>query len=236
MKIVKPSVELIHCTPNPEKVIERFGRICYQSNHKVKVCPSCGGEKYAPHGIGGMYIKCDACNGTGTDISSAIEFVERIKKNQHESVLEHAVAGFSIVTDRGVSHELVRHRIASFSQESQRYNNYSKEQFDHELTFVNPFENNGIVDEVNTYCWKTEMESIEDTYLTMIKNGITPEIARSILPNCTKTEIGMTCNFREWRHFLKLRTDKKAHPQMRQIAEMIKEELLKVSAVCFNDI
>ena len=234
MKIVKPSVELIHCTPNPEKVIERFGRICYQSNHKVKVCPSCGGEKYAPRGIGGMYIKCDPCNGTGTDIASAIEFVERIKKNQHESVLEHAVAGFSIVTDRGVSHELVRHRIASFSQESQRFVNYSKEQFDSEITFINPFE--GDEEEINNLCWQTEMEWVEDSYLEMIKTGITPEIARSVLPNCTKTEIGMTANFREWRHFLKLRCDKKAHPQMRQVAEMIKKELLKISEVCFNDV
>ena len=136
MRIVKPSVELVHYTPNPERVIERCGRACYQSQHRVLPCKECDGSKKAPFVTMGQ--ACSACNGTGTDISSAIAFINRIKQNGHESVLEHASAGFSIVTDRGVTHEIVRHRIASFSQESTRYCDYANDRFGGELQFIVP--------------------------------------------------------------------------------------------------
>jgi thymidylate synthase (FAD) len=231
MKVVKPSVELVTHTPEPERLIERMGRICYQSSHKVKVCESCKGTKY-------VYIlykncTCPKCNGTGTDIESAITFVNMIKTNQHESVLEHPSASFSIICDRGVSHELVRHRIASFSQESTRYCNYGKEGTDKEIDVIEP---PGLCEGKGVQGWLSAMQTSELSYLEMLKEGCSPQIARSVLPNSLKTEIGMTCNFREWRWFLKLRTSPKAHPQMREIAEMIRKELLRISEVCFNDI
>jgi thymidylate synthase (FAD) len=229
MKIVKPSVELLHHTPNPERVIERCGRACYQSQHKIKTCASCGGA--TPIEQEGHVICCVDCNGTGTDIASAIAFIEMIKKNGHESVLEHASAGFSIITDRGVTHEIVRHRLASYSQESTRYCNYSKEQFGDELAFILPPDLQGRFEE-----WEAAMLSAEETYLFLLAHNCAPQIARSVLPNSLKSEICMTANFREWRHFLRLRTSPKAHPQMREIAEMIRAELLRISKVCFDDI
>ena len=133
MKVVKPSVELVTFTSEPERLIERMGRICYQSSHKVKVCEQCEGHKAEVKVVSIdsnsslVRERCRKCNGTGTDIESAIAFVNMIKTNQHESVLEHPSASFSIVCDRGVTHETVRHRIASFSQESTRYCSYFKE-------------------------------------------------------------------------------------------------------------
>ena len=234
MKIVKPSVELVTYTQEPERLIERMGRICYQSNHKVKVCLGCEGRRYSDTLFNGREVNCPECNGTGTEKSSAIAFVEMIKKNGHESVLEHASASFSIITDRGVTHEIVRHRIAAYSQESTRFCNYGKGGFGKEITVINPFVAGVDID--TQELWYDSLHLAEEKYLAMIDKGVSPQIARSVLPNSLKTEIGMTANFREFRHFLRLRTSPKAHPQMREIAEMIRKELLGVSEVCFNDI
>jgi thymidylate synthase (FAD) len=158
-----------------------------------------------------------------------------IKANGHESVLEHASAGFSIVTDRGVTHEIVRHRLASYSQESTRYCNYGKAGFGGEISVIEP---RGALRE-NTEqreVWVQAICAAERGYLSMLENGTSPQIARSVLPNSLKSEIGMTANFREWRHFLRLRTSPKAHPQMREIAEMLRRQLLAISKVCFEDI
>jgi thymidylate synthase (FAD) len=235
MKIVKPSVTYIHSTPNPERVIERFGRICYQSDHKVKPCPVCcdsEGERLllTPH------VVCYKCDGTGTDIASAIDLINKIKANGHESVLEHASAGFSIITDRGVTHEIVRHRVGiAFSQESTRYCNYGNDRFGNELTVIEPPTLTPGAFGTRAK-WTAAMATAESIYTALIAEGIAPQIARSVLPNSLKAEIGVTANFREWRHFLRLRTSPKAHPQMREIAEMLRIELLKISEVCFNDI
>lgn len=242
MKIVEPSVTLIHSTPNPERTIERMGRICYQSTHKVKVCADCNGAKTKNVGFYTTILEpCSTCNGTGTDIESAIAFVKMILANGHESVLEHVSAGFSIITDRGVTHEIVRHRIASYSQESTRYCNYSQDRFGCEIAVIEP---PGLetIERVNEGAWGSNLawfqavKESERIYLELLTHDVSPQIARSVLPNCLKSEIGMTANFREWRHFLRLRTSTKAHPQMRQIAEMIRSELLKLSPVCFEDI
>ena len=232
MKIINPSVELVTFTPEPERLIEKMGRICYQSSHKVKVCQRCEGSRENFNYISGMHERCDECNGTGTDIESAVKFIEMIKTNQHESVLEHPSASFSVVCDRGVSHELVRHRIASFSQESTRYCNYDKDQFGKEITVIEP---PGLSIHERAH-WLKGCQWAEDSYFGMLSTGSSPQIARSVLPNSLKSEIGVSANFREWRHFLKLRTSPKAHPQMREIAEMIRAELLKISEVFFNDI
>lgn len=152
---------------------------------------------------------------------SAIAFVKMILERGHESVIEHASASFRVVTDRGVSHEFVRHRLMSYSQESSRYCCYAKAKYGSEITVVEP---PGLND-TQKAVWLTATRSAEASYMTLIGAGCPPEIARSVLPTCLKTEFVATANFREWRHFLRLRTSPKAHPQMREIANMIGEIL-----------
>ena len=165
---------------------------------------------------------------------SAEKFIANIIKRGHESVIEHVSITFKIICDRGVSHEIVRHRLASYSQESSRYCDYSNEKFGGELTFIKPcFWDE---DEENYMLWRQAMAISEHLYLSMREKGVRPEQARSILPNSLKTELFMTANLREWRHFLKLRTSKKAHPQMREIALKIYELLNENLPVIFADI
>lgn len=165
---------------------------------------------------------------------SAQVFLKNILRNGHESVIEHEKISVKIVCDRGVTHEIVRHRIASYSQESTRYCNYSDEKFGSELTFIRP-----IFWEEDTekmHIWEQSMQNIEDLYNKLIELGAQPQEARSILPNSLKTEIIVTMNLREWRHFFRLRTSKRAHPQMRQIASQLLIELKEKIPVIFDDI
>ena len=165
---------------------------------------------------------------------TAEKFIAAIIKRGHESVLEHEKVTVRFVCDRGVTHELVRHRIASFSQESTRYCNYSQDRFGSELTFIKPcFWNK---DDENYKLWAEAMENIEKTYNQMISNGAKPEEARSILPNSLKTEIVVTMNMREWRHYFKLRTSPAAHPQTREISCMRLAEFKQKLPVLFEDI
>lgn len=166
--------------------------------------------------------------------NSAEKFVKSIIKRGHESVLEHEKITVKIICDRGVSHELVRHRIASYSQESTRYCNYSNDKFGNELTFIKPcfWENNN-----NCYSlWEASMRAVEEDYISLLELGAKPEQARSILPNSLKTEIVVTMNLREWRHFFKLRTDIVAHPQMREIACKMLDDFKTKLPVIFEDI
>jgi thymidylate synthase (FAD) len=165
---------------------------------------------------------------------SAESFVRRIINNGHESALEHEKITVRMICDRGVSHEIVRHRIASYSQESTRYCNYSNSRFGTELTFIRPcfWEEHD-----NCYLiWKDTLLQIEKNYFSLIKNGAKPEEARTILPNSLKTEIVITMNLREWRIFFKLRTAPAAHPQMRQIATNLLNEFVKRLPCVFDDI
>ena len=166
--------------------------------------------------------------------TSAEKFIANIIKSGHESVIEHVSLTFKIICDRGVTHEIVRHRLASYSQSSTRYCNYASDKFGNELTFIKPcFWDE---DDENYLLWKQTLEVAEKNYLAMIKNGAQPQQARSILPNSLKTEIFMTANLREWRHFLKLRTSKRAHPQMREVALKIYKILADNLPVIFSDI
>ena len=166
--------------------------------------------------------------------TSAEKFITNIIKSGHESVIEHVSITFKIICDRGVSHEIVRHRLASYSQESSRYCDYSNDKFGGELTFIKPcFWNE--TDE-NFLMWRQAMALLEHLYLSMREKGARPEQARSLLPNSLKTEIFMTANLREWRHFLKLRTSKRAHPQMREIALKIYKILNEKLPILFSDI
>ena len=165
---------------------------------------------------------------------SAEKFVGMILKSGHESVLEHEKITVRFVCDRGVTHEIVRHRIASYSQESTRYCNYSKDKFGGEITFIRPCF--WAEDDEKFAVWKETMQSIEDSYVKLICLGAKPEEARSILPNSVKTEIMVTMNLREWRHFFKLRTAERAHPQIREIAIPLLNELKGLVPVIFDDI
>jgi len=146
---------------------------------------------------------------------SASLFVRKLIANGHESVIEHAVASLRFVHDRGISHELVRHRLVSYSQESTRYCNYSGERFGGEITVIKP----PGLDAASDADWRVAMLQAEASYLRMIERGVKPQIARSVLPTCLKTEIVTTTNLREWRLILKLRTSPNAHPQMRSLIQ-----------------
>lgn len=166
--------------------------------------------------------------------TSATTFVKKILERGHESVLEHEKITVSIVCDRGVSHEIVRHRIASYSQESTRYCNYAKDKFGNELTVIKPC---FWSEDSSCYSiWKAQMAEAEKAYFSLLESGASPQEARSVLPNSLKTQIVVTMNMREWRHFFKLRTSAGAHPQMREIASMILMDFKKRIPVLFDDI
>lgn len=162
---------------------------------------------------------------------SAIPFINKILERGHESVIEHEKVTVKIICDRGISHEIVRHRIASYSQESTRYCNYGK---DGEVTFIKPFFFAG--DPARWFEWKIAMLQCEKTYLKLLGVGCSPQEARSVLPNSLKTEIVVTYNLREWRHFFKLRTAPSAHPQMREITIPMLKEFREKIPVIFDDI
>lgn len=165
---------------------------------------------------------------------SAIDFVRRVLKSGHESVLEHEKISARVICDRGVSHEIVRHRIASYSQESTRYCNYSLNKFQNELTFIRPFFWNN--DPEKFQIWQDAMAMAERSYLILIEKGASPQEARSVLPNSLKTEIIVTMNIREWRHFFRLRSATTAHPQMQEIAGAMLKAFQLHFPVVFEDI
>lgn len=205
MKIIEPYVELAQ-ELNAQQIMEHIER------------------------AGRVCYKSEAC----ISPKSAEHLITKIIKSGHESVLEHASITFKIICDRGVSHEIVRHRIGvAYSQESTRYNNYGSSKFGGELTFIKPCFWNDF--DTNFELWTQACKLIEIIYLQMIKEGAKPEQARSILPNSLKTELFMTANLRAWRHFLKLRCSEAAHPQMRQVAFMILDVLKSKLPLIFED-
>ena len=164
---------------------------------------------------------------------SAEKFVAGIIKRGHEVVLEHCSFTVKFVCDRGVSHEIVRHRMASYCQESTRYCNYGKDKFGEEITVIEPCFLNS---KVKRDYWRTAMCKVEDAYFALLDEGCTPQEARSVLPNSLKTEVVMTANIREWRHFLKLRCSPAAHPQMQEVALILLDKVHDSIPVCFDDI
>jgi len=162
---------------------------------------------------------------------SARKFVKGIIKSGHETILEHEKVTVRIICDRGVSHELVRHRIISPSQESTRFVKYN------DVTFIEPcFWNE---DPEMFTAWKTACESAEKVYSFMLDSGAKPQEARSVLPNSLKTELVITANMREWRHIFKLRaigTTGKPHPQMLEIMVPMLQEFKTRIPVIFDDL
>lgn len=161
-------------------------------------------------------------------------FMRMLLHKGHESVIEHSQVSADIVVDRGVTHEMVRHRIASFTQESTHFCDYSRGRFGSEISVICPREIRRSM--AGLRIWKGAMLHAEEAYLGLIKVGIQPKIARGVLPQNLKADIGMTCNLREWRHVLSLRTSKAAHPQMRHIMTIGLEEISKMFPGMFDDI
>ena len=163
---------------------------------------------------------------------SAEAFVRRLIKRGHEAMIEHAYASYRFVTDRGVSHEIVRCRLFSFAQESTRYCSYGDG-----VTFIEPVwfgEEQGIHN-LETY-WEMQMRQAETAYKTLLRDGWSAQQARSVLPNSLKTEIVVTGNFREWKLFFELRTASDAHPQMRELALMCLSDFRKRCPVIVESI
>lgn len=241
MKVIKQKVELLNHNEEIAKrnkdLIEFAGRTCYKSEMNEK---------------------------------TQFGFLQKLVRSGHESVIEHVNISFLITTNRAISHEIVRHRIASYSQESTRYCNYSKDKFSNELTYILPdyienglkfidknylkydnFSNLELISTAETFLdsddelkkefaerylkWIQLMNINEYEYLKMTKNNITAEKARGILPNDLKTELVVTMNLRQWRHFIALRSSKAAHPQIREIANQINDILKKYYPEIFFD-
>lgn len=205
MKIIEPSVELINA-PSYDELLTRVER------------------------AGRVCYKSE--NKIAED--SAEQFVRNIIKRGHEAVLEHGSLSVLFVCDRGVSHEIVRHRLAAYCQESTRYCNYSQEKFGTEITVINPF---FFEKDTPAYrIWKRSCESAEVAYFDLLNEGCSTQEARSVLPNSLKTEVVMTADLREIRHFLKLRCSPAAHPQMRQVALPLLNLCRENYPVFFEDI
>ena len=159
--------------------------------------------------------------------SSAAPFVRSIIERGHESVLEHISITVRFITDRAIANELVRHRIAAYSQESTRYCNYKDK-----IEFIYP---KNVSDKQLQLIMET-CACAATTYQELIADGATPEIARDVLPLCTKTELIATYNLREWRHILRLRTDKAAHPKMRELMQTLLQFFQGLVPIIFDDI
>ena len=174
------------------------------------------------------------------------DFVRRLLQRGHESVLEHAILSVTITCDRGVSHEEVRHRIASYTQESTRFCNYAGDRLGGEIVYIDlsgGVEHDSVVSKLSTKQidailieWMRACEDAERHYMRMIELGATPQIARSVLNHSTKTAVTTTMNMREWRHFFKLRHAPDAHPQMRELTDIMLPAFKDVVPVIFDDI
>lgn len=160
-------------------------------------------------------------------------FLGSIIRYGHESVIEHEKITLMFITDRGITHEVVRHRVGSYSQESTRYCNYSNDKFGREITVIDPFFYKGRPEYA---IWQKSCESAEQHYFALLEAGSTPQEARAVLPNSLKTEIVVTYNLREWRHFLNLRCSKGAHPQVKEIAIPLLLRFKELLPVLFADI
>ena len=214
MQIVQAGYEILDPLNGEEilKKIERVARVCYKSEDKI------------------------------TD-GSAEKMVRALVKRGHEAMLEHFSFSVKFIVDRGVSHEIVRHRVASFAQESTRYCNYGHEG---EVAVIKPCylvkEENSLTysDKGAQYSfWERSCKMAEVDYLNMLKRGATPQEARAVLPNSLKTEVVMTANLREWRHFFKLRAcgmTGKPHPQMLEVAVPLLKEVKSLIPVVFDDL
>ena len=195
------------------KDLEEYGRVCYKSEGKITP-------------------------------DSYKTFLTKLSKLEHNSVLEHKSVTVRIICDRGITHEIVRHRIGAYSQESTRYCNYHPDKTAGEgLKVINLRPGLDVEDKIKLSCdkddlqkvWAEAMENAQKSYNLMLKFGASAQMARSVLPNSTKTEIVVTYNLRQWQHFFRLRTSPKAHPQMREIAIPILNRFRTFIPIIFDE-
>ena len=212
MKIIKAGYEILDELNGEEilKKIEKVARVCYKSEDKIAE-------------------------------GSAEKIVRALIKSKHLAMLEHFSFSVKFIVDRGISHEIVRHRVASFAQESTRYCNYGNKGGD--ITVIEPHYWNYVPNDVvrNSLhdIWVEGVAKAEDRYLELLSYGASPQEARAVLPNSLKTEVVMTANLREWRHFFSLRAcgeTGKPHPQMLEVAVPLLKELKGTIPVVFDDL
>lgn len=212
MKIIKAGYEILDELNGEEilKKIEKVARVCYKSEDKIAE-------------------------------SSAEKIVRALIKSKHLAMLEHFSFSVKFIVDRGISHEIVRHRVASFAQESTRYCNYGNKSG--EITVIEPYYwdyvPNDMVRNSLHDGWMEAVAKAEDKYLELLSYGASPQEARAVLPNSLKTEVVMTANLREWRHFFSLRAcgeTGKPHPQMLEVAVPLLKDLKGMIPVVFDDL
>lgn len=165
--------------------------------------------------------------------TSCITLCKSLISRGHEAMLEHTQLSVKFTVDRGISHEIVRHRLFSFAQESTRYCNYSKDKFGKEIKVISL---NDYLDSGSYRVWYDSCMFAEHEYFALLEKGVKPEIARGVLPTSLATEIVVTGNIREWRHFFNLRTSNFAHPQIRSLTRQLLDELKSKIPVLFDDI
>jgi thymidylate synthase (FAD) len=206
MKIVNPSVEFIVATPNIGQVIELGARNCYKSEDKI---------------------------GEGSDERL---FNQIVKQHHHDSVVEHGSITIRIVTDRAMLAQITRHRHFSFSVESQRYCNYTKDKFDGHVQFIKPYDI--VLGSESWRTWKQACTISEGAYITLLEQKVKPETARSVLNNSCKTEIVMTGNVRSWRQFIQLRSAGHAQKDVQHLTQLVYQSFMDngVPAYLFEDV
>ena len=284
MNIIEAHTEFPFGFPKASSVYKRLeiaGRTCYQSdavNYEIrpsteeKVDDISGNvymaevyDLYANDTKIGSFNELDSAAEAKmkAEFKSAEDFVRKLIDRKHEAMLEHVSLTIRFIVDRGVSHELVRHRLASFAQESTRYCNYSKGKFGNEITVIKPVFFKDLSEEdiydiyrgayvpkktdteeiknrgIQAAQWYESCKTAEIKYLMMLSDGATPQEARSVLPNSLKTSVVMTANLREWRHFFKLRAagiTGKPHPQMLEVTVPLLIKLRELLPAVFDDI
>ena len=231
MRLIKPKVEILDNLNGTDilKRIEQVARTCYKSEDKIS-----------------------------EDDSSARKLVTNLINSKHEAMLEFVDITVKFTCDRITSQSIVRHRIASFAQESTRYCNYSKDKFGNELTYIIPswlsipegdytwwdgdwvnmdkLEINLPDDDNSTNTWLHHLKEAEYSYNILVDRGWKPQQARMVLPMSIKTEINMKCNLREWRHFFNLRCSQAAHPDIRVLALDLLKQFHEVIPIIFDDL
>ncbi len=199
MRQVKASYQILECPDDVLEKIERAARTCYKSEDKI---------------------------GPG----SAEKLVRFLIKRKHNAMLEFGGwLAVRFISNRGFSHEMVRHRLGSYAQESTRYCNYSKDKHGNELTFIEPLPEHG-----NTYELLTGWRAAERAYFALINADVKPQIARDVLPIGIKTEIVVGANTREWMHIFRQRCSKAAHPRMNELMIPLRKELQQHIPVLFE--
>jgi thymidylate synthase (FAD) len=251
MKIIDQGYEIISLPDSLLQAIEAAGRTCYKSENKIgcsipedkwkiKDCP----ENLATFDAVNLQYHHDCLK---CSKHSSHKFTKMLLDRGHHAMLEFGDIIVRFVTNRGVTHELVRHRLCSFAQESTRYVRY-----DGKMEFIRPvwcseavigiFEcpqiawHKATKQECLEMAWVNDMVYLEQRYQKYLQDGWRPEQAREVLPNSLKTEIVVKGNIREWRHCLTLRTSKKAHPQIRSLLTPLLKELQQKIPILFDDI